>query len=132
MRIEELELCVGFRLGGVYFVCGWGSSVHRYGRKQCFQVRTKLRHFTGAKIYLGRGIRFVRSDSQVFLFVNSKYKRYFYNRFKPSKLSWTAVYLKQHKNDILGEAVKRRRATKKPYSRSIVGATLEVIQKKRP
>jgi len=26
---------------------------------------------------------------------------------------------------------KRRRATKKPYSRSIVGATLEVIQKKR-
>lgn len=26
---------------------------------------------------------------------------------------------------------KRRRAAKKPYSRSIVGATLEVIQKKR-
>ena len=26
---------------------------------------------------------------------------------------------------------KRRRATKKPYSRSIVGATLEVIQKRR-
>ena len=26
---------------------------------------------------------------------------------------------------------KRRRTTKKPYSRSIVGATLEVIQKKR-
>lgn len=26
---------------------------------------------------------------------------------------------------------RRRRATKKPYSRSIVGATLEVIQKKR-
>lgn len=34
--------------------------------------------------------------------------------------------------DIAAEAVKkRRRATKKPYSRSIVGATLEVIQKKR-
>lgn len=34
--------------------------------------------------------------------------------------------------DIHAEAVKkRRRATKKPYSRSIVGATLEVIQKKR-
>lgn len=26
---------------------------------------------------------------------------------------------------------KKRRGTKKPYSRSIVGATLEVIQKKR-
>ncbi|KAG0466321.1 hypothetical protein HPP92_017901 [Vanilla planifolia] len=34
--------------------------------------------------------------------------------------------------DIHDETVKkRRRATRKPYSRSIVGATLEVIQKKR-
>lgn len=37
-----------------------------------------------------------------------------------------------HSQDIAQEAVKkRRRTTKKPYSRSIVGATLEVIQKKR-
>ncbi|KAK9292308.1 hypothetical protein L1049_020273 [Liquidambar formosana] len=42
------------------------------------------------------------------------------------------MYRKQHKKDIAQEAVKkRRRTTKKPYSRSIVGATLEVIQKKR-
>lgn len=42
------------------------------------------------------------------------------------------MYRKQHKKDIAQEAAKkRRRATKKPYSRSIVGATLEVIQKKR-
>lgn len=34
--------------------------------------------------------------------------------------------------DIHAEAVKkRRRTTKKPYSRSIVGASLDVIQKKR-
>lgn len=34
--------------------------------------------------------------------------------------------------DSAQEAVKKkRRATKKPYSRSIVGATLEVIQKRR-
>ncbi|GMQ05279.1 hypothetical protein CsSME_00050372 [Camellia sinensis var. sinensis] len=42
------------------------------------------------------------------------------------------MYRKQHKKDVSAEAVKkRRRATKKPYSRSIVGATLEVIQKRR-
>ncbi|TYI58838.1 hypothetical protein E1A91_D11G390100v1 [Gossypium mustelinum] len=53
----------------------------------------------------------------------------FHNRLKPSKLTWTAMYRKQHKKDIAQEAVKkRRRATKKPYSRSIVGATLEVIK----
>ncbi|KAL3729628.1 60S ribosomal protein L24-like [Eucalyptus grandis] len=95
-------------------------------------LKTELCRFSGAKIYPGRGIRFIRSDSQVFLFVNSKCKRYFHNRLKPSKLTWTAMYRKQHKKDIAAEAVKKkRRATKKPYSRSIVGATLEVIQKKR-
>lgn len=37
-----------------------------------------------------------------------------------------------HLQDSAQEVVKkRRRATKKPYSRSIVGATLEVIQKRR-
>ncbi|GJZ55852.1 reverse transcriptase domain-containing protein [Tanacetum coccineum] len=57
---------------------------------------------------------------------------YFHNKLKPSKLTWTAMYRKQHKKDIAQEAVKKRcRATKKPYSRAIVGATLEVIQKKR-
>ncbi|XP_057460163.1 60S ribosomal protein L24 [Actinidia eriantha] len=95
-------------------------------------LKTELCRFSGAKIYPGRGIRFVRSDSQVFLFSNSKCKRYFHNKLKPSKLTWTAMYRKQHKKDDAQEAVKkRRRATKKPYSRSIVGATLEVIQKRR-
>lgn len=42
------------------------------------------------------------------------------------------VFLSPAYKDIHAEAVKKkRRATKKPYSRSIVGATLEVIQKKR-
>ncbi|XP_054813564.1 60S ribosomal protein L24-like [Prosopis cineraria] len=95
-------------------------------------LKTELCRFSGGKIYPGKGIRFVRADSQVFLFANSKCKRYFHNRLKPSKLTWTAMYRKQHKKDIAQEAVKkRRRTTKKPYSRSIVGATLEVIQKKR-
>ncbi|CAI9295681.1 unnamed protein product [Lactuca saligna] len=95
-------------------------------------LKTELCRFSGQKIYPGRGIRFIRSDSQVFLFANSKCKRYFHNKLKPSKLTWTAMYRKQHKKDIAQEAVKkRRRATKKPYSRAIVGATLEVIQKKR-
>ncbi|TVU19931.1 hypothetical protein EJB05_36113 [Eragrostis curvula] len=95
-------------------------------------LKTELCRFSGQKIYPGKGIRFIRADSQVFLFANSKCKRYFHNRLKPAKLTWTAMYRKQHKKDIHAEAVKkRRRTTKKPYSRSIVGASLEVIQKKR-
>ncbi|EOY19423.1 Uncharacterized protein TCM_044513 [Theobroma cacao] len=46
---------------------------------------------------------------------------------------WCSKYEtdKQYKKDIAQEPVKKRRpATQKPYSRSIVGATLEVIQKR--
>ncbi|XP_058741988.1 large ribosomal subunit protein eL24-like [Vicia villosa] len=94
--------------------------------------RTELCRFSGVKIYPGRGIIFIRSDSQEFLIVNSKCKRYFHNRLKPLKLTWTAMFRKQHKKDIAQEAVKKRHyATKKSYSRFIVGATLKVIQKKR-
>ncbi|RVW74770.1 60S ribosomal protein L24 [Vitis vinifera] len=78
--------------------------------------RTELCRFSGAKIYPGKGIRFVRSDSQVFLFANSKCKRYFHNRLKPSKLTWTAMYRKQHKKDIAAEAVKKKRRTAKKHT----------------
>ncbi|KAG7942660.1 hypothetical protein I3843_16G115300 [Carya illinoinensis] len=93
-------------------------------------LKTELCHFSDAKIYPGKDISFVRSYSHVFLFTSSKCKSYFYNRLKPSKLTWTAMYREQHKKDIATKAVKiRHRATKKPYSRSIVGVTLEIIQK---
>ncbi|GJP39383.1 hypothetical protein CLOM_g23759, partial [Closterium sp. NIES-68] len=95
-------------------------------------LKTELCRFSGAKIYPGRGIRFIRADSQVFLFVNAKCKQYFHNRLKPSKLDWTAIYRKQHKKDVQAEGVRRKkRAATKVHSRSIVGASLEVIQKRR-
>ncbi|KAL2547353.1 TRASH domain-containing protein [Forsythia ovata] len=113
-------------------ISGSRSQRTRYNPATTMVLKTELCRFSGAKIYPGKGIRFIRSDSQVFLFANSKCKRYFHNRLRPAKLTWTAVYRKQHKKDIAAETVKkRRRATKKPYSRSIVGATLEVIQKRR-
>ncbi|GAV88086.1 hypothetical protein CFOL_v3_31510, partial [Cephalotus follicularis] len=42
------------------------------------------------------------------------------------------MYRKQHKKDIAAETVKKRHRTMKTaYSRSIVGATLEITQTKR-
>jgi large subunit ribosomal protein L24e len=108
-----------------------GLALSRHSRN-AMVLKTEVCRFSGSKIYPGRGIRFIRSDSQVFLFLNSKCKRYFHNRLKPAKLSWTALFRKQHKKDMHDTAVKKkRRASNKPYSRSIVGASLEVIQKKR-
>ncbi|KAK4713424.1 hypothetical protein R3W88_019331 [Solanum pinnatisectum] len=76
-------------------------------------LKTKRCRFSGAKICPGRGIRFIRSDSQVFLFVNSKCKHYLHNKLKPSKLTWTTIYQNQHKKDIAEEVIQKKR-TERP------------------
>ncbi|KAG5580357.1 hypothetical protein H5410_050984 [Solanum commersonii] len=68
-------------------------------------LKTKLCCFSSSKIYPWKNIKFIRLDSQVFLFINSKCKQYVHKKLKASKHTWTTM--------------------------SIVGATLEVIQKKR-
>ena len=112
--------------------------------------RTETCRFSGLKIYPGRvrdacafptrpgphtfaqGIKLARTDCQVFLFLNAKCKRLFNNKLKASKLAWTALYRKAHKKDQSTEAARRkRRSNKVSQARSIVGASLEVIQKRR-
>ncbi|MFQ6661949.1 hypothetical protein Gotur_029937 [Gossypium turneri] len=82
-------------------------------------LRTELCRFSGGKIYPGKGIRFIRSGSQVFLFANSKCKRYFHNRLKPSKLTWTAMYRKQHKKKRISEKPEVRDAAREAALREI-------------
>ncbi|KAG0544298.1 hypothetical protein BDA96_02G263400 [Sorghum bicolor] len=68
--------------------------------------RTELCCFGGAKIYpCQMGARFTRADSQVFLVSKSKCKCYLHNCLKPAKLSWTAMYMKQHKIPYMDGAV---------------------------
>ena len=66
------------------------------------------------------------------MFLNAKCKRLFSNKLKAAKLAWTALYRKAHKKDQSTEAARRkRRSNKVSQARSIVGASLEVIQKRR-
>ena len=68
----------------------------------------------------------------MFLFLNAKCKHLFSNKLKAAKLAWTALYRKAHKKDQSTEATRRkRRSNKVSQARSIVGASLEVIQKRR-
>eukprot|EP00898_Chlorokybus_atmophyticus_P006861 jgi/Chlat1/7176/Chrsp57S09127 len=95
-------------------------------------LKTETCRFSGLRIYPGHGMRYVRGDSQMFVFLNAKCKRYFHLRLKPAKLAWTVQYRKSHKKGQVEEVHrKKRRANSKPYQRSIVGASLEVIQKRR-
>ena len=94
--------------------------------------RTETCRFSGLRIYPGRAVKFVRTDTQIFTFLKSKCRTLFNQRKKPAKLAWTALYRKQHKKDATSEVTKRKkRGGKATLSRAIAGASLEVIQKKR-
>ncbi|KAI3851293.1 hypothetical protein MKX03_028813 [Papaver bracteatum] len=80
-------------------------------------LKTELCRFRGAKIYPCRGIRFIRSDSQVFLFVNSKCKRYFNNKLKPSKLTWSNT-----RSEVKGR-VKKSKDEKKAKKAEVMSKT---------
>jgi len=95
-------------------------------------LKTQVCRFSGLRIYPGKGILFVRVDSQQYLFLNKKCKAMYNNRKRPAKLAWTAAYRKQHKKDQITEiARKKRRMAGKAAVRSIAGVSLEVINKKR-
>merc|ERR1712039_183648 len=108
------------------------------GRRGCSQVastmviKTETCRFSGLRIYPGRAVKFVRTDTQIFTFLKSKCRTLFNQRKRPAKLAWTSLYRKQHKKDATSETTKRKkRGNKATLSRAIAGASLEVIQKKR-
>ena len=60
-------------------------------------LKTTTCRFSGLRIYPGRGILFVRTDGQQYLFINRKTKSLFGQRKRPAKIAWTTTYRKQHK-----------------------------------
>ena len=69
---------------------------------------------------------------QQFLFINRKAKSLFAQRKKAAKIAWTTTYRKDHKKDLDATvARKKRRSATKATARAIVGASLEVINKRR-
>merc|ERR1719230_8097 len=84
-------------------------------------LKTETCRYSGLKIYTGHGMKYIRGDSQTFLFLNAKCKSLFNQRKKPSKLAWTFQYRKAHKKDSNDTAKsKKRKTASKAVARSIV------------
>ncbi len=62
-------------------------------------LKTNTCRFSGLRIYPGKGLVFIRTDGQQYMFLNKKCKSYYHNRLRPAKLAWTVTYRKQHKKD---------------------------------
>lgn len=70
--------------------------------------RIETCNFSGFKIYPGHGSLFVRSDSRIYRFVNSKNKSLFLQRKKPAKFDWTIVFRRLHKKGQDVESTKKK------------------------
>ncbi|ABO99831.1 Ribosomal protein L24, component of cytosolic 80S ribosome and 60S large subunit [Ostreococcus lucimarinus CCE9901] len=95
-------------------------------------LKTEKCAFSGLRVYPGHGTRLTKIDSTTFLFLNGKSKKMHAQKKKPAKLAWTTTYRKAHKKDIEASTrTKKRRVNKSAFTRSLVGASLEVLAKKR-
>lgn len=94
-------------------------------------MKVEVDSFSGAKIYPGRGTLFVRGDSKVFRFQNSKSASLFKQRKNPRRIAWTVLYRRHHKKGITEEVAKKRSRKTVKAQRPIVGASLELIKERR-
>ncbi|KAG6331306.1 hypothetical protein ID866_7785 [Astraeus odoratus] len=94
-------------------------------------MKLEIDTFSGYRIYPSKGKLFVRGDSKIFRFANSKNESLFHQRKNPRKISWTQVYRRMHKKGITEEVAKKRSRRVVKHQRGIVGADLAAIAAKR-
>ncbi|GME71567.1 unnamed protein product [Ambrosiozyma monospora] len=94
-------------------------------------MKVEVDSFSGSKIYPGRGTLFVRGDSKIFRFQNSKSASLFHQRKNPRRISWTVLYRRHHKKGITEEVAKKRTRKTVKHQRAIVGASLDLIKERR-
>ncbi|KAG7810700.1 hypothetical protein KL921_002328 [Ogataea angusta] len=94
-------------------------------------MKVEVDSFSGSKIYPGRGTLFVRGDSKVFRFQNSKSASLFHQRKNPRRISWTVLFRRHHKKGITEEVSKKRSRKAIKHQRAVVGASLDLIKERR-
>merc|ERR1711998_434261 len=93
-------------------------------------VKSETCSFSGNKIFPGHGIRYIRTDGRMFLFINGKSEASLLMKRNPRKISWTQFYRRLHKKGQTEETAKKRAARKVKVQRAYVGASLDVIKAK--
>lgn len=94
-------------------------------------MKVEIDSFSGAKIYPGRGTLFIRGDSKIFRFQNSKSASLFHQRKNPRRIAWTVLFRRHHKKGITEEVSKKRSRKAVKTQRPIVGASLDLIKERR-
>ncbi|EIW71548.1 hypothetical protein TREMEDRAFT_73338 [Tremella mesenterica DSM 1558] len=115
---------------------GGAEEVERLRREKATEnhisrMRVDRCDFSGFKVYPSNGKTYVRGDSKVFRFLNSKNESLFLQRKNPRKIAWTQVYRRMHKKGITEEVAKRRSRKNVKTQRGVVGADISTILARR-
>ncbi|KYQ94346.1 S60 ribosomal protein L24 [Tieghemostelium lacteum] len=94
-------------------------------------MKTGICSYSEFKIYPSKGIKFVRLDSKVLHFINTKVESLSNRKINPRDIRWTNVYRRINKSTGDAVAAKKKSRRTKKVEKSIVGASLEVINQKR-
>merc|ERR1711904_493071 len=63
--------------------------------------------------------------------INKKIEKHFWDKKNPRKVPWTMVYRKIHKKGLAEESKRKRTRKQQKVTRAIVGASIEMITKRR-
>jgi len=94
-------------------------------------MKVEIDSFSGYRIYPSKGRLFVRADSKVFRFAQSKNESLFLQRKNPRKIAWTILYRRMHKKGVTEEVAKKRSRKTVKHQRGIVGADMNTILARR-
>merc|ERR1711941_109137 len=72
-----------------------------------------------------------KNDSKQYWIINKKIEKHFWDKKNPRKVPWTMVYRKIHKKGLAEESKRKRTRKQQKVTRAIVGASIEMITKRR-
>ena len=95
-------------------------------------TKTKTCSWCDLKVYPGKGKEFVAKDGKVFFFASRKAEKFWHNKTKAVKLTWTTAWRRYNKKGTKGD-IKKRRRTKKTVRvhKAIVGMSLDEINRRK-
>ena len=94
-------------------------------------IKTDTCYYTEFKVYPGHGMRFVRRDGKLLVFLNQKVRSLHMQKIKAQKLTWSQQWRRINKKVAVDAVQKKKRARSGKVYKAIQGITIEDIRKRR-
>ncbi len=93
-------------------------------------TQTKTCSWSDMKVYPGHGKQFIAKDGKTYFFANKKVEKFYHNKTKAVKLTWTTAWRRFNKKGAKATVRKRTKKTTRVH-RAIVGMSLDEINRRK-